>query len=70
MSKTNLSELEDGTLDEIVSKALDCAKQSFQAVLNDYGYDPAYCDILFTAWIKDVNFEHRLRRLEIEDEVK
>jgi len=68
--KKKLSELEEDTFDEIVFKALDLAKQCFQDTISKYGYDPAFVDIQFTAWIKDISFEHRLRKIEIEDEVK
>ena len=56
--------------DEAVYEALEKAREIFQKTISQYGYDPAFTDIQFTAWIKDVSLENRLRRIEIEEEVK
>jgi hypothetical protein len=60
---------EEKEYDEVIYEALEATKKAFQAVISDYEYDSAYTDIRFTAWIKDLSFEHRLRKIEIEDEV-
>lgn len=57
-------------LAEITIKALNNAKEAFNKTIGDEGYDSAYWDIRFTAWEVDSNFTTRLRRYEIEDEVK
>ena len=62
--------MSDEEFEEAVFAALNNAKRSFHSTLSDRQFDPAYCDIRFTAWVKDVNFEHRLQRFEIEDECK
>ena len=72
---TNLSTIgnemdEEKDLDFVVHEALEAAKKTFQDTISSYDYDPAYCDIRFIAWIKDVNLENRLKRIEIEEEVK
>ena len=59
---------EEPEFDTIVYEALAAAKKAFQATISDYYCDPAFCDIKFTAYIKDCNFDERLRRIEIEDE--
>ena len=61
---------EEKDLDTVVHEALEVAREAFQKHISDYCYDPAYTDIRFTAWIKDVSFENRLKRIEIEEEVK
>lgn len=61
---------EEKELDAVVYEALGSAKKVFQQTVSDNDYDPAFVDIRFTAWIKDISFEHRLRKIEIEDEVK
>jgi hypothetical protein len=68
--KKQLSKLEEDAFDEIVFKALDLARQCFRDCISEHGYESAYADIRFTAWVKDVTFEHRLRRVEIEEECK
>ena len=50
--------------------ALRQAKQAFQKFLSANCYDPAYWDLRFTAWEVSSDFTTRLRRYEIEDEVK
>jgi len=54
----------------ITMEALEKAKEAFNKRLEYEGYDPAYWDIRFTAWEVGDNFTTRLRRYEIEDEVK
>lgn len=56
--------------DDVVYEALRDAKKKFQEVLESHNYDPAYCDIKFVAWVVDTSFTARLRKIEIEDEVK
>ena len=46
------------------------ARDAFHQHLNGCGYDPAYWDIKFTCWQLTSNDFQRLRRFEIEDEVK
>lgn len=62
--------MKEKSLDEIVFIALTEAKKMFQSTISKFGYEAALVDIRFTAWINDINFEHRLRKIEIEDEVK
>ena len=55
---------------QIIPEALYEARKRFNEVLFDkHGYDPAYCSIRFTAWLMDSNYEQRLARFEIEEEV-
>lgn len=55
---------------EITMKALNKARGAFNDYLEKDGFEPALWDIRFTAWEVDYNFTTRLRRYEIEDEVK
>ncbi len=52
------------------AKALVKAREAFTKYLEDLGNDPAYFDIRFTAWLLDSNFEKRLEKIEIEQEIK
>lgn len=61
---------DDPDFDDIVYLALRDAKRAFNDTLSKHLYDSAFCDIRFTVWVKDATFEHRLRRMEIEDELK
>jgi len=61
---------EDKDFEVVVGEALLMAQKAFQKHLEDYYFDPAYCDIRFTAWVKSDDFAERLKRFEIEDEVK
>lgn len=54
----------------LMAEALDVARKAFQGHLEAQGYDPAYFDYKFTAWILDHSFEQRLRRVELEGECK
>jgi len=66
MKKQNLEDsIEKDTWD-----ALESAFKAFEKHLSDCGYDPAYWDIKFTAYIKDSNLEKRLARIEYETELK
>ena len=56
--------------DDVVYLALKNAQKAFHDTLSRYGFDSAYCDIRFTAFINDANFEQRLRKIEIEGELK
>jgi len=67
--KPNLLD-DEPDFDDIVYLALRNAKKTFESTLSEYLYDPAICDIQFTAFIKDINFEHRLRKIGIEGELK
>ena len=55
--------------DAIVYAALEAAVDAFQDHISRELCDPAYCDYRFTAWVKDANFEKRLKKIEIEAEV-
>ena len=61
---------DEPSFDEIVGKALQVAKDAFRKQIEDYYYDSSRCDIRFTAWVVDSNYEKRLRRFEIEEECK
>ena len=56
--------------DDVVYEALRSAKERLAEVIESYNYEPAYCDIKFTAWIVDTSLTTRLRKIEIEAEVK
>ena len=60
----------DKEISEITNKALNKAWEAFEECLEKEDYDPANWDIRFTAWLKDANFEYRITKFEIEDEVK
>ena len=60
----------DNELDYIGMQALFHARKAFRDYVEAEGFDPAYYDILFTAYVVDSNFEKRLARIEIEDELK
>ena len=57
-------------LDEVICEALLVAQKRFNETVGEYGFDPAYCDIRFTAWVKDSSLTERLGRFEIEHECK
>jgi len=61
---------DDKDFDDVVYEALRNAKAKFREALEDHYYDTAYCDINFTAFIVDSSFTTRLRKIEIEDEIK
>ena len=61
---------EEPELEVIVMEGLHKARKALEDCLSDYGYDPAYVDTKFTAWIVDSSFTTRLRRIEYETEVK
>ena len=63
-------DFDEEEFDDIVYIALKNARKAFNDTLSKYGFDSAYCDIRFTAFITDVNFEQRLRKIEIEGELK
>jgi len=56
--------------DEITYQALLKAKDAFYKFLNKKGYDGAYWDIIFNAYLVSTDLEHRLRRFTIEEEYK
>ena len=51
-------------------KALMKARKAFENALEKYGYDPAYWDIRFTAYLKDSDLKQRLTKIEYESELK
>ena len=53
---------------EVVPGALYEARQRFNVYLESLGFDPAWCNIRFTAWLMDSSFTQRLARFEIEEE--
>ena len=61
---------EEKNFDTIVFEALQSARVAFYDYISKELYDPATCDLRFTAWVKDVSFKERLRRVEIEEECK
>ena len=61
---------DEAEFDDVVYEALSMAMREFQRVVSNYLYDPAYCDLRFTAYIKDCTLTERLKRIEIEDECK
>lgn len=54
----------------LMAEALDKARKAFQEYFSKQGLDPAYFDYRFTAWILDLNFKQRLRKVELEGECK
>jgi len=62
--------MDEPDFDEVVLESLLKAHKAFEENITDYGYDPAYADVRFTAWVLDANLTSRLRRFEIEGEVK
>ena len=56
--------------DLVVYEGLLAAEVAFRDALSKELYDSAYCDIRFTAWVKDATLTERLKRIEIEDECK
>ena len=46
-------ETDDPEFDDVVYMALKDAKKAFQDMLGKYCFDPAYCDIRFTAFVND-----------------
>lgn len=58
------------SLDEAIQEGLLAARKAFEDTISKYCYDPAYTDIKFTAWAVDSSLTIRLRRFEIEGEVK
>ena len=61
---------EEPSTDQITLEALIKARGAFDKYLEDYGYDPAFWDTRFTAWQVDSSLSQRLRKFEIEGEVK
>ena len=61
---------DDKDFDDVVYEALRDAKERFCEVIESYNYEPAFCDIKFIAWIVDTSLTTRLRKIEIEAEVK
>ena len=57
-------------LEAIGYKALAHAKKEFYDFLSNEGYEGAFFDIKFIIWITNQDFTQRLRKLEIEDEIK
>ena len=60
----------DYSTKEITPVALEKALYAFQECLSDEGYDAGYWDVRFTAWTLNVTNHERVKRYEIEDEVK
>jgi len=60
----------DYSIEEITPIALEKAYAAFQKCLSDEGYDAGYWDVRFTAWTLSVANYKRMRKYEIEDEVK
>jgi len=60
----------DCSEEEITPIALEKAYVAFQECLSDEGYDAGYWDVRFTAWTLNVANYERMKRYEIEDEVK
>ena len=60
----------DYSVEEITPVALEKALYAFQECLSDEGYDAGYWDVRFTAWTLSVANYERMKRYEIEDEVK
>ena len=66
-----INKIEDELTDEeVCQQALSKACNAFKKHLEDHMLDPAFFDIRFIAWMKDCNFEARLKRFEIEEECK
>ncbi len=70
MGKKPLDDNDEFFDDELTMKALCAAKKAFFKTISDEGYDSAFWDIRFTAWMVDSEFTTRLKRIEIEEEVK
>ena len=68
-SDVNFNE-NDKDFDDVVYEALRDARKKFCEVLEGYDYDPAYCDTKFTAFMVDSSLTTRIRKIEIESEVK
>lgn len=64
------NEEKEETFDGAILEGLLKARDAFEKYLEDCGYDSAYADIRFTAWVVDSGFTTRLRRMEIEGELK
>ena len=60
----------DYSIEEITLIALEKAHTAFQKCLSDEGYETGYWDVRFTAWTLSVANYERMKRYEIEDEVK
>lgn len=60
----------DKDFDDVVYEALVEAKRAFDSKIEDYCYDPSFADIRFTAFIVDSTLTTRLRKIEIEGELK
>jgi len=60
----------DKDFDDVVWEALNASRETFKDTLSKYLYDSACCDIRFTAFIVDTGFTTRLRKIELEEEVK
>lgn len=70
MTKDKELEIEDKELEVVTYEALEVARKTFEEYLESYGFDPAYWDIKFTAWLVSQDLKERLTRIEIEHEVK
>lgn len=50
--------------------ALEKAQEAFDKYLSKLGYDSAYWDIRFTAWLKTSDDFKRYKKIEIESEIE
>jgi len=62
--------MDEPELEVVVMEGLHKARKALEDCVSEYGYDPAYVDTRFTAWIVDSSFTARLCRIEYETEVK
>ena len=60
---------DEKSLDEVAYEAIEAARRKFNDTILDYLYDPAYFDVKITVWIKDCTLTHRLKRIEVEDQL-
>jgi len=67
-SRIELAEDEEPDLTEATASALAAARKAFEAYLDSRNLDAAYWSIKFTAWLLDETFEHKLEKIEIENE--
>ena len=54
----------------ITFEALMNARKAFEETLRECGYDSAYWDIKFIAYLVDERFKQRLSKIEYESELK
>lgn len=66
----DLKMCKDKELEVVTYEALEVARKTFDEYVESYGFDPAYWDIKFTAWLVSQDLKERLTRIEIEHEVK